>query len=184
MLTVYLVRHAHAEWTPSQARPLSTQGRAAAVLLAERLGSRPIAAIYSSPSRRAIETVAPLAARRGLTPALIDDLRERELTVPAGLTFDQAIAHLWSKPDVSFPASESNRTAQARAVNALHRVIAARPVEDVVVSTHGNLLALMLNGLDHRFDYAFWQALSFPDIYAVRLDGDTLVDLERLWNPT
>ena len=182
MPTIYLIRHAHAEWTPSEARPLSTEGRVAAVLLAERLGPRPIAAIYSSPSRRAIETVSPLAARRGLVPALVDDLRERELTVPAAFTFEQAIAHLWSTPDVSFPASESNRTAQARGASALHRITAAHPAEDVVVSTHGNLLALMLNGLDSRFDYAFWQSLSFPDIYALRLDGDTLVDLERLWN--
>lgn len=182
MPTIYLVRHAHADWTPSEARPLSSRGRASALWLAERIGSRAMAAIYSSPARRATQTVAPLAERRGLTPIVVDDLRERELLVPSGLTFEDAVAQVWATPDASLPASESNRVAQTRGLNALKAIMSAHPRDDVVVSTHGSLLTLVLNGFDQRIGYEFWQRLSFPDVYAARVDGDTLVDLERIWD--
>lgn len=51
-----------------------------------------------------------------------------------------------------------------------------------MISTHGNLLALVLNGLDRRFGYECWQRLSFADVYAARVDGDTLIHLERIWD--
>ena len=61
LTTVDLVRHAHADWTPDDERPLSARGRADASALARRLAEPAIAAIYSSPARRAMETIEPLA---------------------------------------------------------------------------------------------------------------------------
>jgi phosphohistidine phosphatase SixA len=67
---VYLVRHAHAgskaKWKgPDLARPLSAQGRKEALGLIERLGSRPMGRVLSSPTERCLQTVQPLAARLG-----------------------------------------------------------------------------------------------------------------------
>jgi 8-oxo-dGTP diphosphatase len=67
---VYLVRHAHAgskaKWEgPDLARPLSVQGRKEALGLVERLGSRPMGRVLSSPAERCLQTVQPLAARLG-----------------------------------------------------------------------------------------------------------------------
>jgi broad specificity phosphatase PhoE len=67
---VYLVRHAHAgrksEWNgPDLARPLSTEGRRQAVGLVGRLDAYPVRRILSSPAERCLQTVAPLARRRG-----------------------------------------------------------------------------------------------------------------------
>ena len=42
-------------------------GIKAAHLVAERLAARPIVAVYTSPSRRSVETVEPLAPVLGLT---------------------------------------------------------------------------------------------------------------------
>lgn len=81
MTTVYLVRHAHADWHDDDARPLSRAGLSAAQLVADRLASEPIVAIYSSPFRRSVETVTPLANRLGVRPELVQDLRERELLI-------------------------------------------------------------------------------------------------------
>jgi broad specificity phosphatase PhoE len=181
MPTIYLIRHAHADWTPSDDRPLSVGGQESAVMLARRLDDRSIAAIYSSPSRRALDTIAPLAAARGLSPSTIRDLRERELIAPAGLSFDEAVAHAWAHPETALAASESNRAAQMRGLAVLTGILAAHPSDDVAVSTHGNLLALILNGVDDRFGYEFWKRLTFPDAYAARFNGDTLVDLQRIW---
>lgn len=51
---------------------LSAQGQACAQRLAERLAGEQIRAIYVSPTRRARETAAPLAARLGVTPSEYD----------------------------------------------------------------------------------------------------------------
>jgi 2,3-bisphosphoglycerate-dependent phosphoglycerate mutase len=179
--TVYLIRHAHAEWQPDEARPLSPRGLSSAATLAERLGARPIIAVYSSPARRALETVLPLAQRLGLTPIVMSDLREREITVPPGLTFDEAVAKAWAEPATALPDSESNLTAQARGLTELRTILAGHPDREVVVSTHGNLLALMLNGLDSKFGYDFWRQQTFPDVYEAAFETGVLVGVRRIW---
>ena len=63
MTTFYLVRHAHAYWTPGENRPLSDQGQQMAVKVADIMQSLPIQFIYSSPYRRAEQTVETLAQR-------------------------------------------------------------------------------------------------------------------------
>jgi len=77
--SLILVRHAEAPWSPDEARALSPSGRAAAERLAEQLCGLEIDAIYSSPYRRAVETVEPLAKRLRVPIQEIADLRERTL---------------------------------------------------------------------------------------------------------
>ena len=51
-----------------------------------------------------------------------------------------------------------------------------------MVATHGNLLALILNGLDSAFGYDFWRQLSFPDVYRLEFEGTALTRVERIWD--
>ena len=67
----YLVRHAHAgdkrAWNgPDALRPLSEPGRREAHGLLVQLRDYPIGRIVSSPAVRCLQTVEPLAQRRGL----------------------------------------------------------------------------------------------------------------------
>jgi 8-oxo-dGTP diphosphatase len=69
----YLLRHAHAgdkrTWTgPDLERPLSGAGRREAHGLLTRLRDYRITRILSSPAVRCLQTVEPLAGRRGMTP--------------------------------------------------------------------------------------------------------------------
>src|SRR5688572_19168856 len=167
----YLVRHAHAEWRDDDSRPLSKAGNEAARVVAERLASRPIAAVYTSPSRRSVETVEPLASRLGLLPEVLPDLRERELpTVPPG-EFEALVREAWRLPAEASRGGESNVQAQVRALAVVRAVVARHAGSQVVIATHGNLLALILNALDPSFGYEFWRGLSFPDVYQVAFSG-------------
>src|SRR5438105_15621897 len=86
---LFIVRHADAipeadEIIPSgiyDDLPLSRIGREQAQALAERLGNGSLLfhALYSSPLRRCRETAAPLAERLGLTPIIVEDLKEIRL---------------------------------------------------------------------------------------------------------
>jgi 2,3-bisphosphoglycerate-dependent phosphoglycerate mutase len=180
--TVYLVRHAHAEWSEDDARPLSRAGLDAAPLLTDRLLPNPIVAVYSSPSRRSVETVTPLASRRGLVLELVEDLRERRLPPVAAVDFDRAVLEAWRRPERAVPGGESNVQAQARGLAALRVILDRHPGRQVAVGTHGNLLALMLNGLDSSFGYDLWRRMSFPDVYRVAFDDGQLGRVDRLWD--
>jgi len=70
-VAIYLIRHAHAgnrsSWRGDDLdRPLSDKGRDQAARLVHTLAHEPIGQVYSSPSRRCIATVEPLAEDRHL----------------------------------------------------------------------------------------------------------------------
>ena len=179
--TLYLIRHAHAEWSADEERPLSPAGRQAAQRVADRLSPEPIAAVYTSPSRRAVETIQPLAGRLGLVPEFVLDLRERELPlVPSLAEFEALVREAWDRPDESPQGGESNVEAQARGLAATRAAAARHPGSRVVLATHGNLLALILNGLVPTYGYELWCGLTFPDIYQVSFDGTVVRAIERI----
>lgn len=76
-----LVRHAEAgersEWRgKDRDRPLTAAGRAQAERLADLLEGQPVARVLTSEFVRCVETVAPLAARRGLVAEVAEWLEE------------------------------------------------------------------------------------------------------------
>lgn len=180
MTTIYLVRHAHADWRHDDSRSLSPAGCEAARALGERLAAFPIAAIYSSPHRRSIETIATLADRLGITPHLIADLRERALPPVGPDEFERVVEETWRTPDVAVRGGESNRAAQARGVAVVRDLIQRHDGEHVVAATHGTLLALILNGLDAMYGYDFWKQLQFPDTYCLTFESSSLKNVQRV----
>jgi 2,3-bisphosphoglycerate-dependent phosphoglycerate mutase len=166
--TLYLIRHAHAIWTPDKGRALSPTGQAGAAHVAALLGDAPIAAIYASPFKRAIQTITLLAKAHGLSVTTITDLRERKLTQPIA-DHAAAVAWCWANPTAALPGSESNLIAQRRGVAAIIDPAARHLGEAIAVGTHGNLLALILQHRQPAIDHAFWQRLTMPDSYALTL---------------
>ena len=82
-MSVLLVRHAKAgdrdKWeAPDDLRPLTGKGEAQAQALVDLLAGYDIDRVLSSPYLRCTQTVAPLAAARGLTVEPSDDLAEGE----------------------------------------------------------------------------------------------------------
>jgi 2,3-bisphosphoglycerate-dependent phosphoglycerate mutase len=181
MNTFYLVRHAHADWTPDENRPLSARGREDAERVADILASYPIRAIYASPYRRACQTIEPLASRLGLPVRLEPDLRERELGDIATEDFFRAVERTWRDPSFAYPGGETNTAAQQRGVAVVQGLQAQHTAEHIVLATHGNLMALLLQGFHPSLDFAFWKSLTMPDVYLLRFDRDGSVAMERSW---
>jgi 2,3-bisphosphoglycerate-dependent phosphoglycerate mutase len=181
MTRLFLVRHAQADWEPDEGRPLSGRGRRDALRVAELLAPADVAAIYSSPARRAIETVEPLAERVRLGPILIQDLREREMPVQRAGEFEAIVRGSWLEPEVVTPGAEPLLAAQARGLDAVRSVLSRHSDRAVVVSTHGNLLALVVNALDPAYGYEFWRGLTFPDVYELQFRGPRLEGMRRVW---
>ena len=180
MTTFYLVRHAHAKWTPDENRPVSAQGFEDAKKVANVLQDYPVRAIYSSPEQRAYQTISPLAQRLGVKIKIEADLRERKLGDEVFEDFFRAVEATWQNPSFAHPGGESSAEAQKRGIAIVQRLQARHPNEAVVLSTHGNLMALILQVFDPSVDFQFWKSLTMPDIY--ELDpGNSKLSLRRIW---
>lgn len=137
----------------------------------------PITQIISSTSRRAIETIEGLGLETGVTIELDDRLCERRLSNTVLPNFMDAVGKTWQDFYFSHPGGETNRRAQNRAISLLKELQFKTENEHVVLSTHGNLLALILNQLNTSYGFNFWRSLTMPDIYQI----DPAGVIERLW---
>lgn len=176
-LDVLLVRHAEpvAIGTPDIAdddRPLTEAGRSAAEELAVELDGWEITAIYSSPYARALETVSVLAQRRGLGVQLIDDLRERRLSLEPHDEWRDSLQRSWTDADFALPGAESGREAQRRAVAILDLLRVRHPDGGrLVIGSHGNLISLILQALEPDVGFDFHMAMPMPALYRITHDG-------------
>jgi 2,3-bisphosphoglycerate-dependent phosphoglycerate mutase len=176
-LDVLLVRHAEpiAFGTPDihdDDRPLTDAGRAAAEELAAELDGWEITAIYSSPYERAVQTVTVLAERRGVPVQLLDDLRERRLSVEPHDEWRATLERSWDDADFELPGAESARTAQRRAI-AILDLLRTRHADGgrIVLGSHANLISLILQALQPGVGYDFHMAMPTPALYRLTHDG-------------
>jgi len=176
-LDVILVRHAEPVpvGTPDVSdddRPLTDAGRSAAAELAAELDGWEVSAIYSSPYARAMETVRLLAERRGLRVQVLDDLRERRLSLEPHDEWRITLERSWRDHDFSLPGAESGRIAQRRAIATLDLLRSRHPDGGrLVVGSHGNLISLILHALEPEVDFAFHMAMPTPAVYRLTHDG-------------
>lgn len=162
----YFVRHAHSTYTHNEwTRPLSQRGRASLSQL-NVLKKEPISAIYYSPYQRAIETVESLALALGLPVHLDKRLIERKLSNQniSDQAFEATLKQLWENPDMSLSGGESNLTAQKRARAFLQELEEKHQNEHIIISSHGNLICILLNYFDDAIQYSFWKQLPMPAI--------------------
>jgi broad specificity phosphatase PhoE len=152
-----------------------------AEIVADLLQEAPISAIFTSPYRRARQTITPLSRRLGLRLQEIYDLRERLLGAGFVEDFEAAVEATWRDMAYSHPGGESNAAAQQRGVAVVNRAREQGMAGPVVLSTHGNLLALILQNFDPSVDFAFWRSLTMPDIYLLSLPSEGPAVIRRLW---
>jgi 2,3-bisphosphoglycerate-dependent phosphoglycerate mutase len=164
---LYLVRHAHSDYSPDEMRDLSASGRADAERVADLLQPCAVSLIVSSPYARAVQTAQPLADRLGIPIQIDDDLRERLLCTEVVDDLRARLEVVWRDFDFSYPGGESSADAQARVRSAIDRIAKEADGRNVVIASHGNALSLFLRTLDPSVDFAWWARMSMPDVYAI-----------------
>ncbi len=154
-LTIFLlVRHGETDWLGERLAGrlpdihLNAKGRANAELLCAMLAPLELAAIYSSPLERAMETAEP-AARAVGKPILRNDLlQEVDFGELAGKPFTELReTELWrlvhrSPEEVKYPSGESLLEAQARAVRAIEEIRSEQETGMVALFTHSDTIRL------------------------------------------
>jgi 2,3-bisphosphoglycerate-dependent phosphoglycerate mutase len=178
-LEIVLVRHAEPipQGTPGweerdDERPLTADGLRQADELALELDPYHFVAAYSSPYTRAVQTVAPTTRRREMELHLLDDLRERRLTLTPRADWADVLARAWADPDYALPGAESGRAAQRRGLGVLD-LLRARHAEGgrLLLGSHGNLISLILQALEPAVGHDFHRAMPMPAVYHLEHDG-------------
>jgi 2,3-bisphosphoglycerate-dependent phosphoglycerate mutase len=186
--TLYLVRHAQSapdfsladsEW------PLSADGKTQAQRLVQQLRGVTATRLIASPYRRAVDTLRPLSRHVSLPIRIEPDLRERKLRDGPIDNWDTVMHGLWADLDARLPNSESGTDCQLRVTACLTTLARELSGETLVVGSHGNAIALFLNGLDAAFGYDAWKRMRNPDVFRLhhrdqrwKLDADYVFDAQ------
>ncbi|NDJ79206.1 MAG: MSMEG_4193 family putative phosphomutase, partial [Chloroflexi bacterium] len=158
MTEFFLIRHAINEWvrtgklagwTPGV--HLNAHGRQQAAALGERLAQASLAAIYSSPLERTMETAEAIAAHYpevqvqtldGVGEVRYGDWQGEKLSTLRREKLWQTVQFYPSR--VQFPNGETIRQAQARAIDALENLVQRHPQQRVAIVSHSDMIKLVV----------------------------------------
>lgn len=136
---------------------LTEAGLAQARSAAQRLASEPIAAVYSSPSRRAFQTAEAVALEHNLTPVTDPRLRERNAGEFEGVLVDEVVRNrptVFEERNADYwnwrpPGGESFRQVLERTMAVVARIRAEHDGETVALVTHMGPARVLLTELGH-----------------------------------
>jgi ribonuclease H / adenosylcobalamin/alpha-ribazole phosphatase len=137
------VQKRYAGLSPKTDAPLTETGVRQAAAAAKRLASAGIDAIVASPLQRTVRTAEEVAAVTGI-PVLTDEgFRETDFGAWDGLTFAE-VRERWpselttwlADPSVAPPGGESFDQVSERVTAALHRILAERAHQTVLIVSH------------------------------------------------
>jgi broad specificity phosphatase PhoE len=122
---------------------LTDAGVQQAAASAKRLASAGLGVIVTSPLLRTVQTAQEVAAVTGAAVVTDDGFRETDFGAWEGLTFAEVrerwpaeLAEWLADPEVAPPGGESFTDVSARVIAALHRVLAARAGQRVLIVSH------------------------------------------------
>lgn len=180
------VRHAESVFVEGseRTRGLTEKGKQDAARISDLLLNEQLDVLISSPYRRAIETIQVLADDLEKKILIEDDLRERLLSASdlGKDHFFEAKRRAFEDPDLSFPGGESSREAQKRSCRVISRLLEEHRGKRLAIGTHGDIMTLMMNHFDKKYDFHFWKSTTMPDVYKLEFgENNDLKEVTRLW---
>jgi len=164
MSTIYLIRHCETTGQAPDA-PLTPGGEEQARRLCTQLLELPITHLISSPYRRALDSIQPLATALKLPITREDALKERQLSAVPLDDWQDHLRQTFFDPDYTCPGGESSRIATERITRVVDEALQQH--DGSILVTHGNLLSLYLHSIDPTFGFEESLQLKNPDIFKV-----------------
>ncbi|WP_144610833.1 histidine phosphatase family protein [Bacillus cereus] len=181
MTTIYFVRHAHSTYTKEEReRSLSEKVHCDAENVTHVLKDKHIDVVISSPYKRAIQTVQGIANTYHVSIQIEEDLRERLLSTEPVQDFNDAMQKVWGDWNYAYEGGESNDVAQRRAVICIQNILKKYKGKNIVIGTHGNIMVLLMNYFDSKYDFQFLKTLHMPDVYKLTFDNNCFSLAERI----
>ena len=193
MTTIFYIRHAecNSQNHDDVSRELTPKGLTDSKLVTRFLADKNVDIIFSSPYKRAIETLRDFSKSSGLEINTLDDLRERTVNNSWIEDFDFAAFSKaqWADFDYKLSGGESLHEVQARNIAALGQIIKEHKDRTVAIGTHATALGTVINFYDKKFDFAHFEKVkglmpwivkfSFQDDICKTIRKYNLFELQR-----
>ena len=177
MTTIYFVRHAEPDKDKFNADqfncPLSEKGKKDAQALINLFSDKEIHKVFSSPYRRAIDTVKPFADKNDFEVELDKDFSEWEIGRDWMYSYEEYrgfIKRHWD--DFSHQEGRSERLGeiQEKNISALNKILKQHPGKNIIIGSHGMALSLVINHFDKAFGMEEFLSISNRWPWLVRMD--------------
>ncbi|MCP4604361.1 MAG: histidine phosphatase family protein [Proteobacteria bacterium] len=177
-MKVFLVRHAQSSPSrvlPDPKWPLSEVGCNQAEALVRILAPLNISEFFTSPYVRCVATIDPFIRSSGTPVTRMEGLREHKIVDKFVNNFQKIWDRCWSDFDFSLDNCESSSAAQSRMRDAVMKICKSSSADTIGISSHGNVIGLLLNSIDASFSVTQTQSLLNPDIVCLTYHDHKLV---------
>lgn len=176
-----LVRHSETEGQHEDS-PLTKGGIRQAQVLAAFLDKYgyDMDRIITSPYLRAVETIKPFARKKGIQIETDERLEERVLSHDPLDDWEEVLHETFQDPHLKLNGGESSIEAKDRVLSLIDE-LENQDCGNVLLVTHGNLLALLLQKYNREIGFYDWKRLSRPDVFLVQRQGGEYT-VERIWD--
>lgn len=176
---VYFVRHAQPDFSvkDDRLRPLTERGLQASLKVTHAFEGHKLDRIFSSPYKRAYDTVLDLSRQRNLAIKTIEDFRERRVDSVWIDNFQEFSKKQWMDFDYKLNEGESLREVQQRNIAALKSLLIQHPGQSIAIGTHGTAMSTIFNHFNPKFGFnEFWSIVDkMPYISCLQFNGQEYV---------
>ena len=184
MNKIYFVRHAKPDFSVKDdlIRPLTEQGIRDSKKVTEFLMDKNITKIYSSPYKRAIDTIKDFSVKFSLDINVIDDFRERKIDSVWIEDFVSFSKNQWKDFNYKLDNGESLGETQKRNIEALIKILKENQEVSIVIGSHGTALSTVINYFKKDFGYYEFERIRdiMPLIVCFTFDGQEIIDIEEV----
>ena len=180
MNKIYVIRHCEAEGQSPEAL-LTDRGLEQVLDLSEFFSNIKIDRIISSPYKRAIDSIQPLARRLNIDVEIDRKLTERMLSTKNLSDWFEKLRSTFDDIELKFEGGESSREAMNRIVEVVEGAFSSNNNNNnTVIVTHGNLMSLLLMYFNKDIGFDDWRRLSNPDVFLLTNENNK-VTFKRVW---
>ncbi|CEO22333.1 histidine phosphatase family protein [Paraclostridium sordellii] len=184
MNKIYFVRHAKPDFSVHDdlTRPLTDKGIIDSKNICEFLKEKSINKIYSSPYKRAIDTIKELAQNLNIKIEVVDDFRERKISNIWIEDFNKFSKSQWENFEYKLNDGESLNEVQSRNIKALHKILNENSNQNIVIGTHGTALSTIINYYDKTFDYLSFTKIKdiMPFIVCMEFEKTNVLNIDYI----
>ncbi|MDR0301499.1 MAG: phosphoglycerate mutase family protein [Treponema sp.] len=178
---VYFIRHSKPDFSVKEdlIRPLSVEGIEKSKKLVKLFSEIKIDFIYSSPYKRAIQTITPIAENKDINIEIINDFRERKMSDNWIDNFDGFCKNQWNDFSYKLIDGESLLETQKRNIEELNKILLKDKGKTIIIGTHGTALSTIINYYDKTFNHENFMQIVDIMPYIIKMEFNNNEYLER-----
>ena len=184
MTTIYFIRHAEPDYTnhSDAERPLTQKGLEDSKLVTTYLSDQDIDMVFSSPYKRAVDTIRHFADLYNHPIEIVDSFRERKIDSCWIEDYTKFSEMQWVNFDYKLTDGESLREVQNRNIEALLDVLRKYKDRSIVIGSHGTALSTVIHYYDTTFGFAEFQKIRnvMPWIVKFTFDDVKFIGIEKI----